>query len=224
MTGQSDITGLVRECRTRLNSAAISDSLDTFGYHDQVLAPGIRAVDPALVLCGLARVGLYLPMYHDDEATKVYEHEIELVDSLKPEEVPVLVCHGILRISPWGELLSERSTYLGAAGCLTDGSVRDTDRIRDLKFPVYSGGTNPVDTKYRGKLMMYDVPGEICGVRVESGDLVFADFDGTVIVPKAVLRPVVEKAFEKVAAENVVRNEIRAGGALVDIFAKHGIL
>jgi 4-hydroxy-4-methyl-2-oxoglutarate aldolase len=224
MTGQSDITGLVRECRTRLNSAAISDSLDTFGYHDQVLAPGIRAVDPALVLCGLARIGLYLPMYHDDETTKVYEHEIELVDSLKPEEVPVLVCHGILRISPWGELLSERSTYLGAAGCLTDGSVRDTDRIRDLKFPVYSGGTNPVDTKYRGKLMMYDVPGEICGVRVESGDLVFADFDGTVIVPKAVLRPVVEKAFEKVAAENVVRNEIRAGGALVDIFAKHGIL
>jgi 4-hydroxy-4-methyl-2-oxoglutarate aldolase len=176
------------------------------------------------VLCGLARIGLYLPMYHDDETTKVYEHEIELVDSLKPEEVPVLVCHGILRISPWGELLSERSTYLGAAGCLTDGSVRDTDRIRDLKFPVYSGGTNPVDTKYRGKLMMYDVPGEICGVRVESGDLVFADFDGTVIVPKAVLRPVVEKAFEKVAAENVVRNEIRAGGALVDIFAKHGIL
>jgi 4-hydroxy-4-methyl-2-oxoglutarate aldolase len=224
MTGQSDITGLVRECRARLNSAAISDSLDSFGYHHQVLAPGIRAVDPSLVLCGLARVGLYMPIYHDDETTNVYEHEIALVDSLKPEDVPVLVCHGIQRISPWGELLSTRSAYLRAAGCLTDGSVRDTSRIREMKFPVYSAATNPVDTKYRGKLMMYDVPGEICGVRVESGDLVFGDFDGTVIVPQAVLRPVVEKALEKVAAENVVRDEIRAGGALVDIFAKHGIL
>ena len=215
---------LVRECRARLNSAAISDSLDSFGYHNQVLTPGIKAVDPALVLCGMARVGLYMPVYHDDETTKVYEHEIALVDSLKPEEVPVLCCHGNLRISPWGELLSERSHYLGAAGCLTDGSVRDTSRIRALNFPVYSGGTNPVDTKYRGKLMLWDVPGEIAGVRVESGDLVFGDFDGTVIVPQKVLRPAIEKALEKVAAENVVRDEIRAGGTLVDIFDRHGIL
>lgn len=224
MTEQSDIVDLVRECRTLLNSAAISDSLDSFGYHDQVLAPGIHAVDPQLVLCGLARVGLYMPVYHNDENTRVYENEIALIDSLKPDEVPVLVCHGIRRISPWGELLSERSTYLGAAGCLTDGSVRDTNRIRELNFPVYSSGSNPVDTKYRGKLMLSDVPGEICGVRVESGDLVFGDFDGIVIVPKAVLRPVIEKALEKVSAENVVRGEIRAGGALTNIFAKYGIL
>lgn len=224
MNDQADIAALVQESRARLNSAAIADSLDTFGYHSQVLAPGIKAVDPDLVLCGLARVGIYMPIYHDDENTKVYEHEIALVDSLKRDEVAVLCCHGILRTSPWGELLSERSRYLGAAGCLTDGSIRDTHRIRDLKFPVYSGGTNPMDTKYRGKLMMYDVPGEICGARVESGDLVFGDIDGTVIVPKAVMREALNKALEKVAAENVVRADIRAGHTLVDIFDRHGIL
>jgi regulator of RNase E activity RraA len=219
-----DDASLVQECRAKLNSAALADSLDSVGYHHQVLAPGIHAVDPSLVLCGLARVGIYMPIYHDDEDTKVYEYEIALVDSLKRDEVPVLCCHGLTRIAPWGELLSERSHYLGAAGVLTDGCVRDTSRIRALKFPTYSAGTNPFDTKYRGKLMLSDVPGEICGVRVESGDLVFGDFDGTVIVPKAVMREVVQKALEKVAAENVVRNEIRAGHALVDIFARHGIL
>lgn len=224
MNGTTDTTALVQECRLRLNSAAIADSLDSFGYHNQVLAPGIKAVDPELILCGLARVGIYMPLYHDDENTRVYEHEIALVDSLKRDEVAVLCCHGILRTSPWGELLSERSAYLGAAGCLTDGSVRDTSRIRAMKFPVYSGGTNPMDTKYRGKLMLYDVPGEICGARVESGDLVFGDVDGTVIVPKAVMREALGKALEKVAAENVVRDEIRAGHSLVDIFARHGIL
>ena len=224
MSDQADIATLVQESRARLNSAAIADSLDTFGYHNQVLAPGIKAVDPDLVLCGLARVGIYMPIYHDDENTRVYEHEIALVDSLKRDEVAVLCCHGILRTSPWGELLSERSRYLGAAGCLTDGSVRDTRRIRDLKFPVYSGGTNPMDTKYRGKLMMYDVPGEIAGVRIESGDLVFGDVDGTVVVPKAVLREALGKALDKVAAENVVRADIRAGHTLVEVFDKHGIL
>jgi regulator of RNase E activity RraA len=224
LSGAGDLVELVRECRARLNAAAISDSLDSFGYHNQVLAPGIRAVDPDLVLCGLARVGLYMPVYHDDETTNVYANEIALVDSLRPDEVPVLICHGITRVSPWGELLSERSHHLGAAGCLTDGCVRDTRRIRELGFAVYSAGTNPVDTKYRGKLMMADVPGEIRGVRVESGDLVFGDVDGTVIVPRKVMRPALEKALDKVRAENVVRDEIRAGGKLVDIFARHGIL
>jgi 4-hydroxy-4-methyl-2-oxoglutarate aldolase len=93
-----------------------------------------------------------------------------------------------------------------------------------MKFPVYSAATNPVDTKYRGKLMLYDVPGEIAGVRVESGDLVFGDLDGIVIVPRAVLREALDKALAKVSAENIVRDEIRAGGSLVDIFARHGIL
>jgi 4-hydroxy-4-methyl-2-oxoglutarate aldolase len=219
-----DIAELVRDSRERLNSAAISDALDTFGYHHQVLAPGIRAVDPSLVLCGLARVGLYMPIYHDDEHVNVYEHEIALVDSLKADEVAVVVCHGLTRISPWGELLSTRASYLGAAGVLTDGSVRDTRLIREMKFPVYCAATNPMDTKYRGKLMLYDVPGEIAGVRVVSGDLVFGDVDGIVIVPRAVLTEVLDKALAKVSAENVVRNEIRAGGTLVDIFARHGIL
>jgi regulator of RNase E activity RraA len=224
LDAKTDIAALIQECRARLNSAAIADSLDSFGYHNQVLSPGIKAVDPELVLCGLARVGIYMPLYHDDENTKVYEHEIALVDSLKRDEVAVLCCHGITRTSPWGELLSERSRYLGAAGCLTDGAVRDTSRIRALKFPVYSAATNPMDTKYRGKLMLYDVPGELCGVRVESGDLVFGDVDGTVVVPKAIMREALNKALEKVAAENVVRDEIRAGHSLVDIFDRHGIL
>jgi 4-hydroxy-4-methyl-2-oxoglutarate aldolase len=218
------IADLIKECRERLNAAAIADSLDSFGYHHQSLSPGIKAIDPGLVLCGLARVGIYMPLYHDDEDTKVYEYEIALVDSLKPDEVPVLCCHGLERIAPWGDALSERSRYLGAAGMLTDGCVRDATRIRDLKFPVYSAGTNPTDTKYRGKMVLSDVPGEIRGVRVESGDLVFGDVDGTVIVPKAIMREALGKALEKVAAENVVRDEIRAGHSLVDIFERHGIL
>ena len=224
MDAQTDIAALLQECRARLNSAVISDSLDSVGYHHQVLAPGLKAVDPDLVLCGLARVGIYMPLYHDDENTKVYEHEIALVDSLKRGDVAVLCCHGLTRIAPWGELLSERSVYLGAAGVLTDGCVRDTSRIRALRFPTYSAGSNPFDTKYRGKMMLADVPGEIAGVRVESGDLVFGDFDGTVIVPQRVMHEVLDRALAKVAAENVVRSEIRAGHALVDIFDRHGIL
>ena len=211
-------------CRSELYSAVIADTLDTFGFHRQVVRPGLAALDSSKILCGFARVGLYMPIYHDDEEVRVYENEIALVDSLQPGDVAVLVCHGNLRIAPWGELLSERSTHLGAAGLLTDGCVRDSRQICELGFPVFASGTNPADTKYRGKLMMTDVPGEIGGASVSRGDLVFGDQDGIVIVPAAFVDRVVEKALDKVNVENTVRDEIRAGGMLADIFERHGIL
>lgn len=224
MTSKSDKNDLVSTCKQQLYAAVIADTLDSLGYHNQIVTPGIKALDPTLSLCGMARVGLYMPVYHDDEDMRVYEKEIALVDSLQQEEVAVLVCHGNQRISPWGELLSERAAFLGAAGCLTDGCIRDSDKILEMKFPVYSNGTNPADTKYRGKMMMSDVPGEIGGVRVESGDMVFGDIDGIVIIPQKIIRETVEKALQKVAAENTVRDEIRKGEPLADIFARHKIL
>ena len=55
-----------------------------------------------------------------------YEVEIALVDDLKPGDVAVLACDGPTeRIAPWGELLSTASVARGAAGCITDGLVRD---------------------------------------------------------------------------------------------------
>ena len=146
------------------------------------------------------------------------------IDSLKINEVAVFVCNGDKNIAPWGELLSTRASYLGAAGCLTDGCVRDSNLIREMKFPVYSNGTNPVDTKYRGKMMMADVPGEIAGVDVKKGDFVFGDRDGVLIVPSKILDEVIEKALTKIASENIVREELRAGNTLTDVFAKHKIL
>ena len=214
----------IQECREKLYTAVIADTLDSLGFHKQVLQPGIFALDPEIKLCGLARVGLYMPIYHDDENVNVYEHEIALVDDLKINEVAVLACNGDKNIAPWGELLSTRASYLGAAGCLTDGCVRDSNLIREMKFPVYSNGTNPVDTKYRGKMMMADVPGEIAGVDVKKGDLVFGDRDGVLIVPSKILDEVIEKALTKIASENTVREELRAGNTLTDVFAKHKIL
>ena len=215
---------LISLCHDQLYSAVLADTLDSLGLHDQIAFPGIQPLDQKTNVFGFARVGLYMPVYHDDENMRVYENEIAFVDSLEVGDVAVLVCHGNKRISPWGELLSERSAYLGAAGCVTDGCIRDSRQIRDLKFPVYAAGTNPADTKYRGKMMMYDVPGEIGGVSVAQGDLVFGDTDGIIVIPSQSISQVVNQALSKVSAENTVRDEIRAGDTLVDIFSRHKIL
>ena len=211
-------------CSTELYSAVLADILDIFGRHDQAVAPGLSAIEDGMRIVGYARVGIYLPIYHDDETVNVYEHEIRLVDDLKPGDVPVLICNGNLRISPWGELLSTRAQFLQAGGLITDGSVRDVDMICKMGFPVFSGGRNPADTKFRGKMMLADVPGRIGGVEINPGDLVMADKDGIVFVPSDIVEPVVESALEKVRKETTVREELAGGATLVDVFERHGIL
>ena len=68
--------------KQKLYSAVLSDTLDSMGYLNQVLSQGIRPLDDSSVLCGWARVGIYLPIYHDDDFVKVFEKELKLIDSL----------------------------------------------------------------------------------------------------------------------------------------------
>jgi regulator of RNase E activity RraA len=72
--------------------------------------------------------------------------------------------------------------------------------------------------------MWYDVPGRIHGVNVNSGDFIFGDVDGVVIVPQQITSEVVEKALQKVREENQVRGMLENGVSLAKAFEEHGIL
>ena len=214
---------IIELCRRTLYTAVIADTLDTFGRRNQAVGNEIAAVRDGDALAGFVRTGLYMPIYHDDEAVDVYGEEIRLVDSLQAGDVPVLVCNS-RRIAPWGELLTTRARKLGATGCITDGCIRDVRRIAAMDFPVFARGRSPVDTRYRGKMMWADVPVEFCGVAVSPGDLVVADMDGIVFVPAALVGKVVAQARAKVEAEDTMRAGLEAGEPLAALFARHGIL
>jgi len=220
----TDRKTLLETCEAELYAAVVADTLDALGLRNQVVHPGLAPLDETRRIFGFARTGLYMPIYHDDETVNVYEHEIRLVDDLAEGEVPVISCGGNTAIAPWGELLSTRAQVLGSPGCITDGSVRDVAMIREMGYPVFCGGRNPSDTKYRGKMMWIDVPCRLGGVEVNSGDLVIADMDGIVFVPADRLETALEGALAKVRSENTVREELRSGVTLAETFARHGIL
>jgi 4-hydroxy-4-methyl-2-oxoglutarate aldolase len=213
------------ELKTVLYSAVLSDTLDGFGHMDQAMRPFMRPLDEALVMFGRARTGLYMPTYSVAEGENPYDVEIALVDDLKQGDVAVFACGGPTeRIAPWGELLSTASRARGAAGCVTDGLVRDVRQIRALSFPVFHGGIGPLDSRGRGKMMAMDVPVDCAGVRVASGDLVFGDVDGIVVIPQAIAGDVIAAALEKIRAENNTRADLERGMLLADVFARYGIL
>jgi regulator of RNase E activity RraA len=188
------------------------------------MAARIRPLDDALVMVGFARTGLFREVYHVATGDNPYELEIRILDDLKPADVVAFGCGGSSRIAPWGELLTTAARARGAAGAVTDGFVRDVRGIRQVKFPVFHGGIAPLDSKGRGKVVEIDVPIECAGVRIESGDLVFGDVDGVVVVPRAVEEEVVTRALAKVASENRTRDELLQGAKLKDVFDRYGVL
>ena len=221
---QRNDPGFLDQIRQSLYSAVLSDVLDELGFRDQAMAASIRPLDENLTLAGFARTGLYREVFHAVAGENPYELEIALVDDLKPDEVAVLGCCGSRRIAPWGELLSTASRARGAAGCVTDGMVRDIRAIRALRFPVFHGGIAPLDSKGRGKVAEINTPIRCGGVAVAPGDLVVGDADGVIVVPLAVEDEALRRAFAKVAGENTTRDELIAGAKLSDVFAKYRVL
>lgn len=208
-----------------LYTGVLSDVLDGLGRPHQAMRPFIRPVDDTLVMMGRARTGLYAEVYGDRGSDNPYELEMALVDSLGTDDIAVLACNGPTeRVAPWGELLSTAARMRGANGCVTDGLVRDVKHIKSLKFPVFHGGIGPLDSTGRAKMIEHDTEIVCAGVTVRSGDIIFADIDGVVVIPRELEGQVLELAVQKATSEHNSRNELLEGKLLRDVYEKYGVL
>ena len=155
---------------------------------------------------------------------KPYELELMAVDSCRPDDVLIAAAGGSMRSGIWGELLSTAAKNQGCVGAIVDGAVRDVAKMRAMGFAVFARGTCVYDSQNRQRVIDVDVPVEIDGVTFSPGDLVFADLDGVVVVPRAIEEQAIRAAWDKVHAENITRDAIRAGMKAMDAYKKYGVL
>jgi regulator of RNase E activity RraA len=220
-TGSHDLT-LCTFAEENLYTAVVSDSLDQLGVRNQAMREYLRPVHSRSTVAGWARTIVCSDVYHTPDHP--YAVEIEAVDSLLPGEVAVVGTQKSVRNAPWGELLSTAAKTRGARGAIVDGLVRDVRKIEELGFPVFAAGIKPVDSMGRGIVTAYNLPVECGEVLVHPGDFVFADFDGVVVTPRALVSRVIELATDKVRRENSSRSELKQGAYLRDVFKKYGVL
>jgi len=213
---------LFAHVEANLYTAVVADSLDELGYHNQAMNEFVRPLFPECRFAGWARTISCVDIFHVPANT--YAKEIEAVDSLLSGEVAVVSTAGSKRNAPWGELLSTAARARGARGAVIDGLVRDVKKIEELGFPVFAAGIEPVDSRGRGVVIDYNVPVDCGGVLVSPGDLVFADYDGVVVIPAEVLPDAIRLATEKVTRENHTREELLRGAYLRDVYEKYGVL
>ena len=102
--------------------------------------------------------------------------------------------------------------------------MRDVEKMTAMGFAVFARGTCVYDSLNRQRVVDVDVPVEIAGVRFRCGDLVIADTDGIVVCPREVEAEAVRRTWQKVHAENVTRDAIKAGMKAAAAYEKYGVL
>ena len=214
--------GLLARIERDLYTAVVSDALDELGYRDCAMTEDLRPIVSKHCFAGWARTISCRDLHYDPEDS--YDSEIRAMDSILPGEVVVVATGKSRRNAPWGELLSTAALARGARGAVIDGLVRDVKKIEQLGFGVFATGIKPVDSRGRGVVVEWNVPVECGGILVTPGDLVFADYDGVVVVPRGIMNEVIKLAADKAARETSTREELMRGAYLRDVFEKYGVL
>jgi regulator of RNase E activity RraA len=210
--------------RERLYVPVICDVLDSLGYPNQAMHQRLRPLDGEnFTIVGRARTMQWVATTEVDEKDP-YGLEIDAVDSLRAGDVVVHSTDLTGTVAPWGELMSTICHHKRVAGCVCDALVRDCKKIMAMRFPVFTAGIRPLDSKGRGRVTAYDVPIQCGAVTVHPGELIMADFDGVVVIPRDVEERTIQLATEKVTAENSTRRELLKGRSLRDVFNEFGVL
>jgi regulator of RNase E activity RraA len=211
----------LRLVRDTLYTAVVGDVLDELGHAHRFLPPSIRALRPDMKIAGRAMPVLITDVFGAQRAP--FGRLTEALDQLQPGEV-YLARNGRTPCAAWGEILTATARTRGAAGAVIGGFHRDTTRVLEQDWPVFSRGAYAQDAGIRASVVDYRISVEVAGVLVRPGDLVLGDVDGVVIVPSAVEEEVLERALVKATAENEVRRAIEGGMSSTQAFATFGVL
>lgn len=219
LSGQD--TTLFDQIRSELYTPVVGDVLDTLGYVHQFLPQPIQPMREEMKLVGRAMPVLMIDVFGPQN--RPFGKLTEALDQLQPGEI-YLCSGGEMRSAYWGEILTATARTRGATGAVINGYHRDTPKVLEQNWPVFSRGRFAQDSGVRTQVVDYRCPIEVGNVRVRPGDLVFGDLDGVVIVPHEVEAEVIEKALTKARGEKVVRKAIEAGMSSTDAFKRFGIL
>lgn len=195
---------LIAELR-QFTVCQLSDALGAWCPVETSILP----VDPQFRICGPA---LTVECAPGDNLT--LHHALHLA---QPGDVLIVGgspnCNGGL----WGELMSISAQSKGVGGTIIDGPARDPLEIRTLGYPVFCRYFNPrrATKEAYGHI---NRPVRIGTLSISPRDIVLADANGIVSIPRAYVQEAIESASEVVRKENKVKGEILLGRTIFDVF------
>jgi regulator of RNase E activity RraA len=204
-------------------SAALSDIMDEMGIENQAIDPtvGIIPLRDDFVTAGRAFTFLNAS---DTRKEDPYELAIKGVDQLKENSLAAITSIEPLNVGIMGELTATAMRARKSRGVVVDGFTRDGRKLLSMSFPTFAKGVSPIDTTGRVRVVDIGCTISIGGVKIIPGNIVFADYDGIMVLPQEQEKEIIEKTIARVNEENLVRKHLQAGGTMAEAWDKYHVL
>jgi 4-hydroxy-4-methyl-2-oxoglutarate aldolase len=189
----------------RLGVATVHEALGRSG----LMKPYLRPIWPGAQIAGPAVTVLAQP--GDNWMLHV------AVEQCRPGDVVVVGCTADNTDGMFGELLATSFAARGVKGMIIDAGCRDVKALHEMKFPVWSRAISAKGT-VKATPGSVNVPIVCAGAAVRPGDLIVADDDGVVVVPKDVAAETARKAQTRAQGEEEKRRRFAAGELGLDMY------
>lgn len=199
---------LTQETIRELMKLPTGNVADSVG-RNTVMCSAIKPIDPSMKAVGRA-----LPVdCHPGDNLALHRG----MEAAKPGDVLVFDCKGFCEAGHFGDMMATCCKAKGIAGVVIDGSCRDSEDIRELGFPVFVRAFSPAGT-VKESLGRVNIPVTCGGVTVNPGDIIFADADGVVVVPREEEDEIFRKARAKFNHEIEVREKLLSGMSTMEVY------
>ena len=145
------------------------------------------------------------------------------VEICKPGDVLVVTTTSDSTDGMFGELLATSLVAHGVLGLIIDAGVRDVSELTAMDFPVWAKAIHAQGT-VKSSAGSVNIPVVCAGAAVEPGDVIVADQDGVVVVPRQTAAEAAKASQARIAKEEKARERLRAGEVGLDFYGLRGKL